>query len=61
MLQKEQAIQDERKQCEQRLTRERQLKYEDKKDDNVIVSCLKFISVYLYFYDWFSLRFIFIS
>lgn len=38
LLEKEQAIQTERKQCEQKLARERQLKYDETKDDQVIIS-----------------------
>lgn len=38
LLEKERAIQEERKLFEQKLARERQLKYDDKKDDQVIVS-----------------------
>lgn len=37
LLEKEQAIQRERNLCEQKLARERQLKYDEKKD-NLIVS-----------------------
>lgn len=40
LLEKEQAIQEERRQCEQKLN---QLKNEEKKDDQVIVSSLKLI------------------
>lgn len=38
LLEKEQALQNERKHYEQILTRERQLKIEEIKDDQVIVS-----------------------
>lgn len=36
LLEKEQAIQEERKQCEQKLAQERQVKCDEKKDDQVI-------------------------
>lgn len=40
LLEKEQAIQRERKLCEQKLILERQLKLDEKKDEQVIVSRL---------------------
>lgn len=46
LLEKEQAIQEERKQCEQKLAQERQLKCDEKKDDQVIVSSLKLNTIY---------------
>jgi len=46
LLEKEQAIQEERKQCEQKLVQERQVKYDEKKDDQVIVSSLKLNTIY---------------
>lgn len=49
LLEKEQAIQEERRQCEQRIVRELQLKYDEKKDDQVIVSSLELITIYNFF------------
>lgn len=46
LLEKEQAIQEERKQCEQKIAQERQLKCDEKKDDQVIVSSLKLNNMY---------------
>jgi len=46
LLEKEQAIQEERKQCEQKIALERQLKCDEKKDDQVIVSSLKLNTMY---------------
>lgn len=45
LLEKELAIQEERKHYEQKLIRERQLKDDEKKDDLVIVASLKLITV----------------
>jgi len=46
LLEKEQAIQEERKQCEQKLAQERQVKCDEKKDDQVIVSSLNLNTIY---------------
>jgi len=46
LLEKEQAIQEERKQCEKKLAQERQVKCDEKKDDQVIVSSLKLNTIY---------------
>jgi len=46
LLEKEQAIQEERKQCEQKIAQERQLKCDEKNDDQVIVSSLKLNTIY---------------
>lgn len=46
LLEKEQAIQEERKQCEQKLAQERQVKCDEKRDDQVIVSSLNLNTFY---------------
>lgn len=48
LLEKERAIQEERKLCEQKIARERQLKCDEKKDDQVIVSSLKLITINIF-------------
>lgn len=44
LMEKEQAILNERYLCEQKLARERQLKYDDKKDDLIVSSFISYHS-----------------